>query len=74
MYNAASLFEAIPLDSMISLGFFFACGVYIIFTGILYYHWNEYSVEPIVSKLTALVYLSTTLPLIAIMGIVTFII
>jgi hypothetical protein len=71
MYSLTSLFNAIPLSFLVSLGFYFAAGTYILFTAILYYHWNEYSVDPIVSKLTGIVYLAITLPLMAIMAIVT---
>ena len=73
MYDLQNILNSIPLDSMVTLGFYLATAIYIIFTTILYYHWNEYSVDPIVSRLTGIVYLGTTVPLIAIMGIVTLI-
>lgn len=68
------LFEAIPLHSITTLGFYLAAATYIAFTVILYYHWNEYSVEPVVTKITAITYLATTLPLMIIMGLITLVI
>jgi hypothetical protein len=74
MTSNLQLFEAIPLHSITTLGFYLAAAIYIAFTIIFYYHWNEYSVEPIVTKITAIAYLATTLPLIIIMGLITLVI
>lgn len=74
MNTIPSLFATIPLHSLTTLGFYIAAGVYIIFTIILYYHWMEYSVEGVVTKITTIAYLVTTLPLIIIMGLITLVI
>jgi len=62
---------AIPFHTLLILGFYIALGVYLIFTTILYFHWHEYSTDARVSRITALTYLSTTLPFITILGIAT---
>lgn len=68
------LFETavtIPFHTLVTLGFYCATGVYLIFTTVLYFHWNQYSTDSGVSRITALVYLFTTLPLITILGVTT---
>jgi hypothetical protein len=74
MTAVPQIFEIVPLHSFITLGFYIAAAFYIIFSIILYYHWNEYSVEGAVTKITTIAYLVTTLPLVVIMGIVTLVI
>lgn len=64
----------LPLKTFISLGFYLMMIFYIIFTAILYYHWNNYSVDPGVTKITYIFYLIITVPLITILGIITLII
>lgn len=65
-----------PLDIhiIITLGFYFAAAIYLIFSIILYYHWNEYSTDKAVSRITTIIYLATTVPLIIILGIMTLVI
>lgn len=62
----------IPFHTLVTFGFYLATGVYLIFTTILYFHWHEYSIDSGVSRITALAYLFTTLPLITILGVSTF--
>jgi hypothetical protein len=73
MANLPDLTSTLPLDTIISLGFFGASALYIVFTTILYYHWDEYSINDTVTKTTMVLYLFTTLPLIVVLGIVTLI-
>jgi hypothetical protein len=63
---------SIPFHTLATFGFYTATGVYLIFTTVLYFHWHEYSIDSSVSKITALTYLFTTLPLITILGVATF--
>jgi len=63
-----SLTNALPWETLSILGFYLMAIVYLIFTAILYFHWQQYSTNSAVSKTTALLYLSATLPLISIMG------
>lgn len=66
--------QNLPLHNIITLAFYATAFLYVLFTAILYYHWNEYSVEPTVTKTTLTFYFIFTTPLILIMGIMTFII
>jgi hypothetical protein len=44
--------------------FFYAIvAVYVVFTGILYYHWNTYANDKGVATLTYIVYFGITIPL-----------
>lgn len=65
---------AFPIETIISLGFYSVAGMFTIFSAILYYHWNAYSTDVGVTKLTLILYFSTTIPLLIIMGIMTWII
>jgi len=66
--------SVISLDSLTLLVFYFAAIVYLIFSMIMYYHWNEYSPDNRVSKMTLVVYLITTLPFIIGLGLISLII
>lgn len=70
MYDVNTLIAAIPLNTVVELVFYVALGIYAIFTAILYFHWNTYSVEPVVNKITTITYLLTTVPLLVVMSIV----
>lgn len=65
----SSITNALPLDSLLVLGFYLMAIVYIIFSAILYFHWEQYSTNKAVSKTTAILYLGSSLPLITIIGI-----
>lgn len=59
-------------DALIPLVFYIALGLYAIFTGVLYYHWNAYAYNNKVVALTYIVYFALTIPLIAILGTTAF--
>lgn len=58
---------SIPFSTLATLGFYLIATFYIVFTAILYYHWNAYSTSAKVSSLTLIVYVLTTLPLMSIL-------
>jgi len=62
---------SIPLETITTLGFYGIAAIYIIFTAILYYHWQEYSIDKGVTKTTFILYLATTLPIFILLGIST---
>jgi len=62
------------IGTMAKLGFYLIAAIYIIFSAIMYYHWNEYSGNAKVSRLTLITYLSTTVPLIGALFYSAFII
>jgi hypothetical protein len=61
------------LELVIKLTLYVVLGAYSIFTGVLYYHWKEYSTDVKVTGYTLITYFTATLPLLAVMGIITII-
>jgi len=61
---------AVTLKTVLMLGFYIMTAAYIIFTTIMYYHWNEYSVDAKVTSVTLITYFVTTIPLIATLGFI----
>lgn len=57
----------LPLSDALMLIFYLLLMAYVIFSLVLFYHWNAYALSHRVTKLTYLVFVSLTLPLIAIM-------
>jgi hypothetical protein len=64
----------ISLHTIIALGFYFAAFIYIIFTAIMYYHWNEYSIDTGVTRITLILYFVMTVPLMLTLGVLALII
>jgi hypothetical protein len=62
----------VPLHTLVLLGFYTATGLYTVFSMIMYYHWNEYSTDEAVTRITTILYLVTTAPIILTIGIITF--
>lgn len=62
---------AIPLSTLVQLGFYAVIGVYALFSIILYYHWNEYSFDAAVSRVTLILYLGLTAPLLGALCVLT---
>ena len=54
---------SISLGTLTMLLFYFLATVYIIFSAVMYYHWNEYSTSLKVNTITLVLYALTTLPL-----------
>jgi hypothetical protein len=48
--------------------------IYVIFSSILFYHWKSYSSNHRITSITLIVYFSTTIPLLVLMGILTLVI
>ncbi len=66
--------SSFSLHTIITLGFYGASAMYIIFTNLLYFHWNQYSINDAVTKTTLILYFLITLPIMAVLGITTLII
>lgn len=62
----------IPLHTLLTLGFYVALGGYTVFTFVMYYHWNEYSLETTVTRITLGFYFLSTLPLVVCLAVLTF--
>ena len=54
--------------------FLFVLGAYVIYTAVLYYHWQSYGTDKRVTALTLIIYLASTLPLLLVMGLMLMII
>jgi len=67
-----------PIDSIPSLGdgvlfvFYAIAAIYLIFTAILYYHWQQYGTNAKVTWITGVVYLATTAPILLLMSLFAF--
>jgi hypothetical protein len=62
----------LPLHDLVLLAFYIITAIYLLFSAVVYFHWNSYSASGAVSKFTTLAYLIITLPLLIIMGLATF--
>ena len=60
------------IHELITLGFYFIMALYVVYTLVFYYHWQEYSVDAKVSRVTWVLYLVTTAPLMVALGGLTF--
>jgi hypothetical protein len=58
-----------PLSDGVLLVFYAIAIIYLIFTGVLYYHWQQYSTDIKMNWITGIAYIATTLPLMLIMSI-----
>ncbi len=67
--EATTTLANLPYDSVALFGFYLVVAAYCIFSGILYYHWNEYGTDARVTKLTLISYFASTIPLFIIMGL-----
>ncbi len=63
---------SLPIETLATLGFYIVAAAFAIFSAILYYHWDAYSTDAGVTRLTLVTYFSTTIPLLIIMGIMTW--
>ncbi len=67
-----SIAPLFALPVALQIGFFVALFIYTVYTGILFYHWNAYATSQSATRLTFLMYFLTTIPCIAIIGIMAF--
>jgi len=65
---------SLPLSTVVTLGFYGITFIYAIFSIILYYHWNEYSTDSKVTKVTLTLFFGSTIPLLLGIGLITLII
>ncbi len=58
----------LPVHNISLLAFYVICLVYVSLTIVLYYHWNQYSVDLKITTITFVLYGFTTIPLILALG------
>ncbi len=59
----------LPLAALAQGTLYILLIVYVIFTVVMYYHWQNYSMNKSVTAQTYIAYFITTLPLLAILGL-----
>lgn len=69
MENLAPLM--IPLETIVTLTFYFFIVVYAIFSTIFFYHWQSYSTNKAATTATYIAYFGISLPLLGLMGMAT---
>lgn len=62
----------ISIHTLVMLVFYFVLGTYAIFSAVLYYHWKTYGSDEKVTLYTLILFFTTTIPLLIIMGILAF--
>lgn len=58
----------LPVGDIATLAFYVIIGIYVIFTGVLYYHFHTYTSDIKVATATYIAYFAITVPLIVVMG------
>ncbi len=58
-------------DDFMLLAFYILLLAYVVFTGVLYYHWTTYSTDRRINLLTFFIYFVLTVPLILLMALAT---
>jgi hypothetical protein len=64
--------ETFDVTPFLQIGFYLIAIVYAIFTAVLFYHWQSYSISKVVTLQTYLAYALCSLPLFAIMAVIAF--
>jgi hypothetical protein len=63
----------LPLDTLVSVAALVVFAIYLIYSAILYYHWDTYGTDDKVKSITLIFYLIATVPLIIIVGVTALI-
>lgn len=58
------------LQPAMLLGLYVMAGVYVIFSSVLYYHWQSYSTDDRVTRITLITFFISTFPLLLIMALI----
>jgi len=69
-YQSALTETAFTLHSGLLLSLYVIAGVYVIFSAILYYHWQTYSTDERMTRITLISFFVTTFPLLLIMALI----
>lgn len=64
--------ESINLVPFLQIGFYLFAIVYALFSAVLFYHWQSYSMSNTVTVQTYIAYALCSLPLVAIMASIAF--
>ncbi|MCA9360573.1 hypothetical protein H6785_00285 [Candidatus Nomurabacteria bacterium] len=65
---------ALTFETVVRLALYLVLGVYAIYSAIFYYHWISYGTDEKVTSFTIILYFATTIPLLIVMTILSFII
>lgn len=72
--DALQLAVNFSLKDIVLFIFYVAVGIYALFSAVLFFHWQTYSIDSKVSGLTLLIYFAASIPLILIMAAMLLII
>jgi hypothetical protein len=61
---------AFSLYSTLLLAMYVTAGIYAIFSAVLYYHWNTYSTDERISRVTLITFFVSTFPLLLTMALI----
>jgi hypothetical protein len=64
--------EALTITPLLQLGFYLMAIIYAIFSAILFYHWQNYSMSAAVTLQTYIAFAVFSLPLFGIMAAIAF--
>ena len=64
--------ETLNIAPFLQIGFYLFAIVYAVFSAVLFYHWQSYSMSSTITMQTYLAYALCSLPLLAIMAIIAF--
>lgn len=64
-----NILHALPIKTIVTVGFYLFAIIYIVYSVIFYYHWQNYSMSKAAATATYIAYFSLTLSLLALMGI-----
>ena len=75
--ESTSLAPAVTFNFLPSLGdgvtlvFYLIAAIYVVFTAVFYYHWQQYGTNAKVTWITYIVYFATTIPPMIVLGLIT---
>ena len=64
-----NILHALPIKTIVTVGFYLFAIIYIVYSVIFYYHWQNYSMSKAATTASYIAYFSLTLSLLALMGI-----
>lgn len=59
----------LPVSTILQLCLYGVAAIYVVFSAILYYHWDTYGTDKKITATTLIVYFATTIPLLLVMVI-----
>lgn len=75
MQELQPIFNNLPsLSVALNLVYYCLLGLFAILTAVIYFHWTTYATDKAATRITMLIYMVCTLPLLLIMAVILFIV